>query len=203
MDVIVPFAATEPKTRLDGLLTSDERVELANAMLEDVCTAISSAGGDPTVVSTTDIDCSWPVVVDDRPLTPAINARLDPPVAVVMADLALATTEALGRFFAADGDVVIAPGLGGGTNALVVRHGDFYTDYHGMSVADHRRIADETGAETTVIDSFRLAVDIDEPADLVELALHGEGSARRWLENAALSVDPGAEGKRPTVKRDR
>ena len=189
MNVYVPFAAREPKTRLADALEPDERATFARAMLLDVCDAISRTGREPTVLATDSVDCAYPVVVDDRPLTDAVNARLDPPVAVVMADLGLASVEALRRLFETDGDVVIAPGLGGGTNALVVRHPDFEVDYHGASVRDHRRIARRVGAEVSTVDSFRLAVDIDEPRDLVELLLHGEGRAREWLEDAGFVVE--------------
>ncbi len=202
MDVLVPFAATEPKTRLAGVLRPDERADFARVMLRDVCETVAEAGGSPTVLSTAELDCEWPVVVDDRLLTPAVNDRLEPPIAVVMADLALATPAALSTLFEADGEVVIAPGLGGGTNALVVRHPEFRTDYHGISVADHRRIADEIGATVTEIESTRLAVDIDEPEDLVELALHGDGLAATWLENAAVSIETEPTGGRATVTRD-
>ena len=202
MDVLVPFAATEPKTRLAGVLRPDERADFARVMLRDVCETVAEAGGSPTVLSTAELDCEWPVVVDDRLLTPAVNDRLEPPIAVVMADLALATPAALSTLFEADGEVVIAPGLGGGTNALVVRHPAFRTDYHGISVADHRRIADEIGSTVTEIESTRLAVDIDEPEDLVELDLHGDGLAATWLENAAVSIETEPTGGRATVTRD-
>lgn len=203
MNVLVPFAATEPKTRLAGVLTPEERVEFARAMLRDVCETVTEAGGSPTVISTAGIESEWPVVVDDRRLTPAVNARLDPPIAVVMADLALATPSALSRLFATGGDVVIAPGLGGGTNALVVRHSDFFTDYHGVSVTDHRRIAAEIDATVTTVDSFRLAVDIDEPEDLVELTLHSDGQAADWLEDADVRVETASTGKRAIATRNR
>jgi 2-phospho-L-lactate guanylyltransferase len=200
MDALVPFAAREPKTRLATVLEPDERAEFARAMLRDVCSAIDATGASPTVLSTDPLDIEWPVVVDDRPLTTAVNDRLDPPVAVVMADLALATPGALSRLFEADGEVVIAPGLGGGTNALVVRTTDFRTDYHGASVADHRRIASDLGVEATTVDSFRLAVDIDEPDDLAELLLHGSGDAVEWLRSAGfeLAIPDG----RVTVRRE-
>ncbi|MFT4883506.1 MAG: 2-phospho-L-lactate guanylyltransferase [Natronomonas sp.] len=191
METLVPFAAAEPKTRLDDTLSAAERDDFSRAMLLDVCDAVSDAGGDPTVLSTADIDCPYPVVVDDRPLSAAVNARLDPPTAVVMADLALATPEAIERLFETDAEVAIAPGLGGGTNALAVRHPDFRVDYHDTSVRDHRRIAAEIGASTTTVDSFRLAVDIDERRDLAELLLHGEGRGKRWLETAGFELDAG------------
>ena len=199
MDVLVPFAVDEPKTRLADVFSPAERVEFAHVMLEDVCSAVNSVDASPIVLSTGSIDCRWPTVVDDRPLTEAINARLDPSMAVVMADLALVTPKALSGLFAAEGDVVIAPGLGGGTNALVVRHPDFYTDYHGASMKDHQRIAERCGIEATVIDSFRLAVDVDEPDDLAEVLLHGDGKTAAWLKNAGFQIV--TAGGRVTVRR--
>lgn len=199
MDVLVPFAAREPKTRLADVLDPDERVEFAHESLLDVCEAIASAGGDPTVLSTAPVECPYPVVVDDRSLTDAVNATLDVPVAIVMADLALATPQALKRLFEARADVVFAPGLGGGTNAIVVRDPAFYVDYHGASIRDHRRIAREVGAEVETVDSFRLAVDVDEPADLTELLLHGDGRAREWLVASGFQLK--LTGGRVVVQR--
>lgn len=189
MDVLVPFAAGEPKTRLADVLEPDERAEFARAMLLDVCDTIIAAGGEPTILSTQTIESQYPVVVDDRPLSDAVDAHLDVPMAIVMADLALVTSTALQGLFEATGDVVVAPGLGGGTNALVVRDADFSVDYHGVSVEDHRRIAEDIDATTTTVDSFRLAVDIDQRNDLAELLLHGEGRAREWLESAGFELE--------------
>ena len=161
---------------------------------------------------------SLAVTIDDRPLTDAVNSvfedtlttretgretissetghesatdrteRADA-VAVVMADLALATPESLRELFTAEGEVVAVPGRGGGTNALVVRHPDFRVDYHGASIRDHRRIAAEAGADYREVDSMRLATDVDEPEDLAELLLHGEGRATDWLREAGFELD--------------
>lgn len=189
MDVLVPFAADEPKTRLADVLEPDERTAFARELLLDVCEAILEADGEPTVLSTAPIECPHPVVVDDRPLTEAVNAHLEPPMAVVMADLALATPAALQRLFEADAEVALAPGLGGGTNAFVTRHPEFAVDYHDASIRDHRRIAREVGADVETVDSFRLAVDVDEPDDLVEVLLHGGGRTLSWLEAAGFEVE--------------
>lgn len=188
MEVLVPFAASEPKTRLADALEPDERAAFARAMLLDVCEAVADAGHDPTVLSTASTDVPWPVVVDDRPLTDAVNGRCDPPTAVVMADLALATPDAVRRLLATDGEVVLAPGLGGGTNAAVVRHDGFEFDYHGASIRDHREAARAVGADLASVDSFRLAVDVDEARDLVECLLHGDGRAAGWLREAGFRV---------------
>ncbi|MGQ3328249.1 2-phospho-L-lactate guanylyltransferase [Halorubrum sp. FL23] len=208
MEVLVPFSTDHPKSRLSAVLTPDERAAFALATLRDVLDAVAAAGGEPRVLATgpVDADLPCPVTVDERPLTDAVNAALDARlereangrVAVVMADLALATPDALRRLFATgrEADVAIAPGRGGGTNALVVGHPAFRVDYHGASYLDHRRIADEVGASVRVVDSHRLATDADEPADLAELLIHadadadGEGPrAARWLREAGFALD--------------
>lgn len=210
MEVLVPFSTDRPKSRLSSVLSSAEREAFARAMLRDVLAAVREAGGDPTLLATepTEIDDDGSprlidetvpdldVVVDERPLSTAVNAVLadrEPtpasPVAVVMADLALATPDVLRRLFDADRDVAIAPGRGGGTNALVVRHPAFRVDYHGASYPDHLRIAAEAGANVREVDSHRLASDVDEPADLAELLIHGDGAATEWLRAAGFTLE--------------
>jgi len=204
MHTVVPYAAAEPKTRLSGVLDPDERRTFARAMLADALAAVRAAGGEPTVLATRPVEVDAPVTVDDRSLSTAVNAALadaDRPVAVVMADLALATGETVGRLYRADGDVAIAPGRGGGTNALVVRHDGFRVDYHGASFRDHRERARGLGAELAVVDSFRLATDIDERADLVEVLLHGDGAARDWLVDAGFELEVG-DGRVGVVRRE-
>jgi len=196
MHVVVPFDGREPKTRLSPVLDAPERRDFARAMLEDVAETIESIGFEPTILATTDVECEWPVVVDERSLDAAVNDQLavaDGPVAVVMADLALVTPDALDRLFRADGEVVLAPGRGGGTNAIVSRHPRFRVDYHDASITDHRAIARDIGADSIQVDSFRLASDVDEPDDLAEVLLHGEGRAAAWLREHGfgLSMDEG------------
>ncbi|NHN59969.1 MULTISPECIES: 2-phospho-L-lactate guanylyltransferase [Halorussus] len=193
MRVVVPYAAAEPKTRLADALSADERTAFAEAMLTDVLAAVRATGREPEVLATAPVDADASVTVDDRPLTEAVNAVLagtDGPVAVVMADLALATPDALGRLFDGDGDVVVAPGRGGGTNALAVRHPEFRVDYHGTSFLDHLAAARGVGASVAVVDSHRLATDVDERADLAEVLIHGECSSASygWLREAGFEL---------------
>lgn len=202
MDVFVPFDARDPKTRLGPLLDADERRSVARAMLGDVLDALGTAGYEPTVLATDGVDCDAPVTVDDRPLTPAVNDVLSGaggPVAVVMADLALLTPAALERLFEPDAGVVLAPGLGGGTNALVSRHPDFRVDYHGTSYLDHREAAREAGASVTTVDSFRIAVDVDDPPDLAEVLIHGAGATAEHLRERGVELT--VEGGRVSVAR--
>lgn len=191
MDVLVPYDALSPKTRLEPILDEHERRSFAEAMLHDVLAALDPLPVTPRVVSTAPLDLNASVFVDERDLTPAINAALqvnDPPLAVVMADLPLATPDALECLFDRDGDVVIAPGIGGGTNAFLVRKPGFSVDFHGCSFADHREIAADAGLSVSSVDSFRLAVDIDEVADLAEVLIHGDGDAAAWLREHGIDL---------------
>lgn len=259
MDVVVPFDALEPKTRLAPVLDARERDAFARAMLRDVLDALdpldvgvldagpaddvpddvpdaestdpdrpTTADRAPTVLANAPVEVDAPVIVDERPLTDAVNGvladrlrgregdgdrgvadgpdgpdrggtagpdgpdrRTFAPVAIVMADLALATPAALERLFDPGADIVVAPGRGGGTNALVVRHPDFRVDYHGASYRDHRENAAAVGASVAVVDSFRLASDVDEPPDLAEVLLHApaDGESRAWLRNEGFDLE--------------
>lgn len=253
MDVIVPFAVHDPKTRLSDVLDRRERNAFARAMLGDVLEAVDAAGATPHVLATRPLDRirdpgsapgpgfdpdsgfdpapgsapapgpvpgsdpesdpapdpdSGPpldvdVIVDERDLTPAVNAALassfddpaafGPPIAVVMSDLPLATPGSVRRLLETRGEVVLAPGRAGGTNALVVRHPSFRVDYHGASIRDHRRAARSLGVDLGEVDSRRLASDVDDRDDLVEVLVHGDGRSREWLVDAGfeLSVDGG------------
>jgi 2-phospho-L-lactate guanylyltransferase len=222
MRVVVPFDAAAPKTRLAPVLDATERREFAERMLRDVLRAVDAAGSDDApdvdVLSTAPLDLgdvpgTVGVEVDDRPLTVAVNDAIDEtlgetgattereagddngPLAIVMADLALATPDALARLFATDGDVVLVPGRGVGTNALVVRTPAFRVDFHGTSYLDHREAATAVGATVGTVDSFRLSTDVDEPGDLVEVLVHGTGAAADWLNDRFELVVDDAEGR--------
>jgi len=202
MRFVVPVSGSDPKTRLSSVLTADERREFTEAMLADVLRALEAAGQSPEVVTTAAVECEAPVTVDERGLDSLVNGLLtetDGELAVVMADLPLLTPDAVEGLFEPDADVVLAPGLGGGTNAFVSRHPDFRVDYHGASIRDHRRSAREARATVAEVDSRRLATDIDEPADLAEVLLHSDGAAADWLRDAGfeLFLDDG----RVTVQR--
>lgn len=207
MRLVVPVSGSDPKTRLASVLSPDERREFTEAMLADVIDAVTAAGREPEVVSTAPLDCAAPVTVDDRGLDALVNALLESTVkegdgtlAVVMADLPLATSKTVERLLAPDADVVLAPGLGGGTNAFVCRHPEFRVDYHGASIRDHRRLAREAGASVAEVDSRLLATDIDEPGDLAEVLLHSDGAAADWLDDAGFSLS--LTDGRVTVSRE-
>jgi len=213
MRVLVPYDTHDPKTRLGPILDECERQSFAAAMCRHVLAAVERAGHDPTVLATGPVESADPLAdataersvevrVDERPLSPAVNdvlAATERPLAVVVADLPLVTSAAIDRLMAPDAPVVLAPGLGGGTNGLVVDHPDFRVDYHGGSYRAHREAAAAVGARVETVDSFRLAVDVDAPGDLGEVLLHGEGAAADWLEAAGFELS--FEEGRATVER--
>jgi 2-phospho-L-lactate guanylyltransferase len=211
MRVVVPYTDREPKSRLAPVLSEPERRAFARAMLADVVDAVRNAGHVPELLVPEPIDFAdvdlddVPTTVDDRSLTPAVDAAIDrvgesvPEMAVVMADLPLATPTALRRLAAAGGDIAVAPGRGGGTNALVVRDPAFSVDYHGASYRDHRDAAAAAGLSVGIVDSMRLTTDIDESEDLAEVLLHGDGRAREWLVDAGVELD--TTGGRVGVRR--
>jgi 2-phospho-L-lactate guanylyltransferase len=195
MDVYIPYRPSDPKTRLSPALSPSERRELSREMLMDVYQTVSDTGHTPIVLATESLRLDVRTTVSTAPLSEAVNSTLPPagghrakagndtsrPVGVVMADLGLVTVDGLEQLFEPDSALTIAPGQRGGTNAFVTRSSDFRVDYHGASLRDHREIADTNGVTLTEVDSFRLACDIDEPSDLVDLFLHGEGRAGRYL----------------------
>jgi 2-phospho-L-lactate guanylyltransferase len=201
MRVLVPFDASDPNTRLAPVL--DDRAAFAEAMLADVLAAIRNGDHEPVVLATESVDVDARVRVDDRPLSPAVNAALAEatlPVAVVMSDLPLVGADTIRRLVETAGEVVLAPGLGGGTNALVVRDSGFRVDYHGGSYRTHRQRARECDLTHATVDSFRLALDVDTPDDLGEVLLHGEGQAAAWLREAGFELDE-SDGRATALRR--
>lgn len=190
MRVVIPFGARDPKSRLGPVLAPDERRAFAAAMCRDVLDALGGYDPELLVDAPLEFEPGVPVTVDDRPLGDAVDAVLaeGAPVAVVMADLPLLTPDVVDRLFEPGADLVFAPGRGGGTNAMVVRHPEFRTDYHGASIRDHRAIARELGASVAEVDSYRLGTDVDEPADLAEVLLHGDGAAADWLADTGVEL---------------
>lgn len=217
MRVVVPFDATEPKTRLAPVLNAAEREEVAQRMLRDVLDAVVTLDDvvEVDVVATAPVDLDLGssfdtparVSVDDRPLSDVVNGAISETVGdgesllVVMADLALATPGALDRLVQSSGDVVLVPGRGVGTNALVVRHPAFRADFHGTSYLDHRRAAADVGATVESVDSFRLSTDVDEPDDLVEAFVHGGNRTSEWLTSRFELVVSEAEGRVTLTRR--
>lgn len=198
---LIPFKLVNPKTRLSCVLSQEEREAFARAMLEDVIHAIKDANCSPVIVGTELFDSeNVQITVSDADLNQTLNSILPQSVGeilIIMADLPLASAEAIRRVTATKADLAIVPGRGGGSNVIYIKEPTrFHVDYYGMSFLKHVKIAQDAGLSCEVIDSFRLHTDIDEKEDLVELLIHGSGRSRAYLEELGfvLSVEKGRVG---------
>lgn len=181
--IVVPFRQRDAKTGLSKALTRRQREDLARTMLTDVLDACGRHEREVVTPEPMEPDRDVRVVVDESPLNEALERRLDLglPILILPADLPLLRRNDVEELLSAEGDVVIAPGLRGGTNALLLRK-RIPLNYGGRSFPRHVAAAGERGLDVTVHESFRFAVDIDEPEDLIEIRLHGEGAAQRYLD---------------------
>ncbi|HJJ38943.1 MAG TPA: 2-phospho-L-lactate guanylyltransferase, partial [Methanocorpusculum sp.] len=122
------------------------------------------------------------------------------PVRMIMSDLPPVTKDTILRVVPTGKDLAVVPGLGGGTNILFIRHPEKYSvRYYGYSFMKHVEEAKRLGMSVEIIDSMRMSLDVDEPADLTELLIHGSASAKRWLEEHGFALS--AESGRVSVKR--
>jgi 2-phospho-L-lactate guanylyltransferase len=201
---LIPFKLVNPKTRLSCVLSQEEREAFARAMLEDVIYAVKDANCSPVIVGTELFDSEdVQVTISDADLNQTLNAILPQSageILIIMADLPLASADAIRRVITTRNDMAVVPGRGGGTNAIFIKEPQrFHVDYYGMSFLKHVKIAQEAGLSCEVIDSFRLHTDIDEKEDLVELLIHGTGKSRAFLEELGFYLS--AEKGRVSVER--
>lgn len=193
-EALIPFKSRNPKTRLSRVLDQEEREAFAAAMLSDVVGAVREAGCRPVVLATETWDNPGreQAIVHPAGLNEALNSLLPlrpGPVLIIMSDLPLVTSRDVDLLCGTDHDLVIAPGRGGGTNAIFIREGSrFRVDYYGQSFEKHKKIARDAGLSCGIAESFRLHTDIDEESDLVELLIHGAGRSVTFLRELGFSL---------------
>jgi 2-phospho-L-lactate guanylyltransferase len=195
--VVIPYKPINPKTRLSCVLSGEEREQFALCMLRDVIEAARSAGCDPLILATAPF--SIPGCSDIRVdiLDQGLNEALDTfciaskgPLAIIMADLALADRSSLLNLMTTGSDMAIVPGRGGGTNAVYIRYADrFRAQYYGGSFRKHIKFAEDAALSCSIVDSFRLYCDVDEQDDLVEVLLHNAGRARQYLQALEFHIE--------------
>lgn len=190
------------KQRLAALMTQAERTRLAWAMLENTFAAaarvrtvdriaivtlyepaivLADKYGMEVIAETEQISESASVDFGSKEAAKrGAQAVLRLPI-----DLPLLTTEDIETILANDqpGDlpkqsVVIVPSRDGtGTNAILRRPPDLFLSHFGTgSLAKHLREAEAANAACKVVELPRIALDIDEPDDLVELLKHPQDS---------------------------
>jgi 2-phospho-L-lactate guanylyltransferase len=205
--MVIPFKNQGAKSRLTCVLTPKERQLLSFAMLRDVLDAVLGFGW-ATILSRPGLDASevgYDVEIQESELdlNDALNAVISDEasqgwpsdILIVMADLALLTQKDVVGILSCQGDVVLCPGRGGGTNMILIRAPEFRTCYQGLSFPKHLDYARQAGLDASVFESFRAGSDIDCPEDLAEVLLHGRGETRALLEGWGFSVsEKGRDG---------
>ncbi len=203
--VVIPFKLDCAKSRLSSILSSEEREDLALAMLEDVIDAVSGLG-EVAILMKDPIPDRCPfdrlksrgfdLLECPQELDPALNSMIEAEerrgwpsdILVAMADLPLMRPSDLEGLVRTPGDVVIVPGRGGGTNLILIREPRFRVSYYGLSFIKHLQAAEDLGLSAGVFESFRCGSDIDEPSDLVEAMIHGRGRTPELLKDLGFEL---------------
>jgi 2-phospho-L-lactate/phosphoenolpyruvate guanylyltransferase len=209
---VIPFKFNGAKSRMSPVLSPDERRLLAMAMLGDVLEAVSGFG-DVMILARPGFDGSGTGMVvqeSDLDLNDAINALIDgfqesgwkSDLMIVMADLDLITRSDIQAAIDTKGDVVLSPGRGGGTNMILIRDRRFRTCYQGQSFIKHRDLARRLGLEIGIYASYRSGCDIDEPDDLSEVLIHGQGRGAALLKELGFELSEKCRSGCVRISRD-
>ncbi len=173
--MLVPLKTRDPKSRLAGALSADERAELMRTLLERVVGAVREAGVERvTVVGAEPVDGYevWPdrgLAWNDALATASVEVVREPLVAFVSADLPFLRGDEVEGLLAATPErgIAIARALDGGTNAVAMRPPGLVRTRFGEpgSAAVHAAL----GVPAVVVDLPGLAFDVDTPADLARM----------------------------------
>ena len=208
--ILVPVKHLETsKQRLSPLLTPPERFALAEAMLQDVLAALAMCKQRAHVALVSGDARAHALarhhgfgIIDD-PDDPGETGAIEMAVRaaiergaeftlVVPADIPLMTAGELDQIFAAApraGTVLASSASGRGTNAVLQRPpGLFPLRFGNDSFIPHLAAARATGKPVAVLKLARIAVDIDEPADLLDLlAIPADTRSQRLLKSWRIS----------------
>lgn len=186
------------KTRLAELLSLDERQRVVWAMFEDVSRAVREARKPDCVVIVTSyaraVECArafeWEVLIEDSQHSEsasvdwASGVLAERGIDTVMrlpADLPLVRAEDIDSLLSTrldfPGAVLVPSREGTGTNAIIRTPPALFPSRFGPnSLALHRQEAAKVGVECMVVENGRIALDIDEPADVEVLLETGQGT---------------------------
>jgi 2-phospho-L-lactate guanylyltransferase len=204
--ILVPVKnLVDAKQRLSPLLSPEERVALAQAMCEDVLQALARWQSRPTVAVVTSDSFArdlaarfhFEVVADDNSgetnaidmATAFCRERGAESTLVVPADIPLIDSAELQQIVdsAPPGGAVLVPDAAGrGTNAAWRSPGDLFPLRFGNdSFLPHLAAAKATGLPCVVLELPGIALDVDRPDDLRELAAasgdrQSQKLARSW-----------------------
>ena len=180
--VLIPIRSfNDAKTRLAGVLTEADRRRLAQAMAERV---VHAAHDLPVHIVSDDAGVArWATRVGAQPLAPGVSglnqsvaAAVEQignapavPARIIIAHADLPIADDL-RVVTGSGVAIAPDSARDGSNVLSLPTGTPFTFRYGpSSFAAHREEAEQRGLPFTVIDDPSLALDVDEPADLIRL----------------------------------
>jgi 2-phospho-L-lactate guanylyltransferase len=198
--IVIPFKLDGAKSRLSSVLSPEERRKLALAMLRDVLDAVFGFGKVTLLTihgfDRSDLDGDFNLMECSFGLNDALNTLIaswqekgwPEDMLIVMADLALLTREDVRMVIQTAGDAVLSPGLGGGTNMILIRDPRFKTCYQGLSFPKHLDFVRKNGINAGIYASYRSGCDIDEPSDLAEILIHAKGESRLLLESMGFTL---------------
>lgn len=206
--ILIPVKGREhAKTRLSSVLSAEERLSLCASMFDDLAGALKPLELQIVVV-TSSLEVAakaealgWRIFFERKQVSESASVdkasrRLahEGNIAVLRlpADIPLARTEDIATLvnLAVKGrSAVIVPSRDRtGTNALLRRPPDLFQSCFGPnSLARHIEEARRVHAEVRIVENYRIALDLDDPADLAEfLAFPNDTRTYRTLLNFNL-----------------
>lgn len=194
--ILIPVKdLTRAKQRLSSLMTQAERTQLAWAMLENTFAAAARVRNADRVAVVTLYPPAialaekygMELILETEQISESASVdfgsleareRGASSVLRLPIDLPLIEADDIETILDRDAAVVIVPSRDGtGTNAILRRPPDLFPSHFGTgSLAKHLNEARSLGAHCEVVHLPRIALDIDEPADLTELLKEGQGT---------------------------
>ena len=200
---------TRAKTRLGKLLSEDERRRLAWALFEDVSRAIVNARKPDRVVVVTSVTLAierarslgWEVLIEESQISESasvdwasrvLSERGFDTVMRLPADLPLVLAEDIDELLSIEldspGALLVPSREGTGTNAIIRTPPALFSSRFGPnSLALHKQEAARVGVECVIVNNARIALDIDDPAD-VELLLEEGGGTQAFAALNEMSA---------------
>ena len=200
---------TNAKTRLAQLLSEPERRQLAWAMFEDVSRAIANARKPDRVVMVSSFtpalelgrELGWDVLIEESQTSESasvdwasriLSERGFDTVMRLPADLPLVRAEDIDELLSIEldspGALLVPSREGTGTNAIVRTPPALFPSRFGPnSLALHKQEAARVGVECVIVNNARIALDIDESAD-VELLMEERGAMRALAALREMNV---------------
>lgn len=200
------------KQRLAGVLTSEERFGLAQAMLTDTIRAVRGAKRADRIFVITNYEpameaaakYSWEILREEHQISESASvdyaSRLcaDGGVTALLRlplDLPLVRPgdidDLLATECAAPAAVMVPSRDGTGTNAILRMPPALFPSHFGQeSFSKHRREAEQAGARIIVRRNDRLEMDVDDEADLHALLRHDltNTATGKWLEESGVAA---------------